>query len=132
MRVVTLRRFLILSTGIGECDMFNKFTTLNPAFIEKLPLTSFTIKSNPTTTIDPFTGLQTTAYETEVETAGYVGTWRQDQIASSNGKLTLESLKVILTAQVSVSDILEIDSSDYRIDVLEIKQGYFVLGVNPT
>ena len=112
--------------------MFNKFTTLNPAFIEKLPLTSFTIKSNPTTAIDPITGLQTTTYGTETETTGYIGTWRQDQIASSNGKLTLESLKVILTAQVSVSDVLEIGDTDYRIDVLEIKQGYFVLGVNPT
>ncbi len=111
--------------------MFNKFTTLNPAFIEKLPQTSFTIKSNPTTAIDPLTGLQTTTYGAETETTGYVGSWRQDQIASSNGKLTLESLKVILTAQVSVSDILEINSLDYRIDVLEIKQGYFVLGVNP-
>ena len=111
--------------------MFSKFASLNPDFIDKLPQTSFTIKSNPTTAIDPITGLQTTTYGTETETTGYIGTWRQDQIASSNGKLTLESLKVILTAQVSVSDILEINSLDYRIDVLEIKQGYFVLGVNP-
>jgi len=111
--------------------MFSKFARLNPAFISKLPQTSFTIKSNPTTAIDPLTGLQTTTYSTETETTGYVGSWRQDQIASSNGKLTLESLKVILTDQVSVSDILEINSLDYRIDVLEIKQGYFVLGVNP-
>jgi hypothetical protein len=27
--------------------------------------------------------------------------------------------------------VLEIGDTDYRIDVLEIKQGYFVLGVNP-
>ena len=111
--------------------MFSKFATLNPAFIDKLPQTSFTIKSNPTVAIDPLTGLQTTTYGTETETTGYVGSWRQDQIASSNGKLTLESLKVVLTTQVSVSDVLEIGDTDYRIDVLEIKRGYFVLGVNP-
>ncbi len=111
--------------------MFSKLRLLNPDFIDKLPQTRFRSSQTllPRSTRSRACRLQHTAPETE--TTGYVGSWRQDQIASSNGKLTLESLRVILTAQVSVSDILEISSSDYRIDVLEIKQGYFVLGVNP-
>lgn len=111
--------------------MFDKFTSLNKQFLGKLPKKTIAVKSNPTTNVDPKTGLLTKNYSKTLITSAFMSTWNSTQIANSNGKLTLESLRIILADQVSVDDILTIDNKDYRIDVFEIKQGYFVLGANP-
>ena len=109
--------------------MFEHFESMNAEFAKNLPQETVKILRESSYTYSS-TGMRTPTYSTTT-TTGYVGSWSIRQIEQSAGRLSVDSKKVILVGQdVNSDDLIEIGEVTYKIDILENKRGYVVLGIS--
>jgi hypothetical protein len=109
--------------------MFEHFESMNAEFAKNLPQETVKILRESSYTYSS-TGMRTPTYSTTT-TTGYVGSWSIRQIEQSAGRLSVDSKKVILVGQdINSDDLIEIGEITYKIDLLESKRGYTVLGIS--
>lgn len=108
------------------------FVYLTDGYLNKLYNATIAVKTIASREYDPVTRKNSVTYNETSGVNAYVSTWRFDQIANSNNKLSVESRKVIMkdTVNVTPSSIIAIDGVDHKIDLIVRRPGYIVLGVS--